>query len=381
MPPAPGRNRGRPGRWRTPCRSRRWLRSPGRAGGWSDGVGRGLDLVRLNSHTVRTTVARVRLATWNVNSIRSRVDRVVAWLERSDVDVLALQETKCREDQFPLAGLRGRRLRGGAPRASTSGTGSRSRRGSGWPTSRSGSPGMPPWGEPAGAGGPRRSAATCGGGAGLEPVRAERAQPGGPAPATTSWTWLAGLRAAGQGWLAADPDAQVALVGDWNIAPLDDDVWDMAVFAQQHRTSRPASGPRSGRGRGAGFADVVRPFTPRARGLHLLGLHPAAVPAQRGHADRLRPRPRRRWPAGWPAPRSTARSARARAPATTPPWSSSSGSPDAHPGQLLGRSFCRRGPAHSPTQHPAITERSTAAPVGVHLAAAHISPPGESLVS
>src|SRR3954451_15771359 len=31
----------------------------------------------------------VRLATWNVNSIRTRADRVVAWLQRSDVDVLA----------------------------------------------------------------------------------------------------------------------------------------------------------------------------------------------------------------------------------------------------------------------------------------------------
>src|SRR4051812_18634092 len=43
----------------------------------------------------------VRVATWNVNSIRSRVDRVAAWLQRRDVDVLALQETKCRDDQFP----------------------------------------------------------------------------------------------------------------------------------------------------------------------------------------------------------------------------------------------------------------------------------------
>ena len=46
-------------------------------------------------------LAVVRLATWNVNSIRSRADRVAAWLQRRDVDVLALQETKCRDDQFP----------------------------------------------------------------------------------------------------------------------------------------------------------------------------------------------------------------------------------------------------------------------------------------
>src|SRR5688500_20197516 len=43
----------------------------------------------------------MRIATWNVNSIRSRADRVAAFLQRHDVDVLALQETKCRDDQFP----------------------------------------------------------------------------------------------------------------------------------------------------------------------------------------------------------------------------------------------------------------------------------------
>jgi len=43
----------------------------------------------------------LRLATWNVNSIRTRVDRVVDWLQRGDVDVLAMQETKCADDQFP----------------------------------------------------------------------------------------------------------------------------------------------------------------------------------------------------------------------------------------------------------------------------------------
>ena len=43
----------------------------------------------------------MRIATWNVNSIRARADRVLAWLERSDVDVLAIQETKCHDDQFP----------------------------------------------------------------------------------------------------------------------------------------------------------------------------------------------------------------------------------------------------------------------------------------
>ena len=52
-----------------------------------------------------TRLAGVRIATWNVNSLRSRIDRVEAFLERHDVDVLAVQETKAREDQLPLMGL------------------------------------------------------------------------------------------------------------------------------------------------------------------------------------------------------------------------------------------------------------------------------------
>ena len=43
----------------------------------------------------------MRIATWNVNSIRTRVDRVTDWLSRADVDVLAMQETKCKDEQFP----------------------------------------------------------------------------------------------------------------------------------------------------------------------------------------------------------------------------------------------------------------------------------------
>src|SRR3712207_3138493 len=51
------------------------------------------------------SLAVVRLATWNVNSVRSRIHRVEAFLQRHDVDVLALQETKARDDQWPTLGL------------------------------------------------------------------------------------------------------------------------------------------------------------------------------------------------------------------------------------------------------------------------------------
>jgi len=50
----------------------------------------------------------VKIATWNVNSLRSRIDRVEALLDRHEIDVLALQETKAREDQLPLMGVEAR---------------------------------------------------------------------------------------------------------------------------------------------------------------------------------------------------------------------------------------------------------------------------------
>jgi exodeoxyribonuclease-3 len=50
----------------------------------------------------------MRIATWNVNSIRTRVGRVTDWLQRSNTDVLAMQEIKCKPEQFPLAAFEDR---------------------------------------------------------------------------------------------------------------------------------------------------------------------------------------------------------------------------------------------------------------------------------
>ena len=44
----------------------------------------------------------MRIATWNVNSIRTRKTIVIDALHAFDIDVLAMQETKCRDDQFPF---------------------------------------------------------------------------------------------------------------------------------------------------------------------------------------------------------------------------------------------------------------------------------------
>jgi exodeoxyribonuclease III len=43
----------------------------------------------------------VRIASWNVNSIKARLDAALAWLDEGQPDVLALQELKCVEDAFP----------------------------------------------------------------------------------------------------------------------------------------------------------------------------------------------------------------------------------------------------------------------------------------
>jgi exodeoxyribonuclease-3 len=48
----------------------------------------------------------VRIATWNVNSIRQRAGHVHAWLERVKPDLLLLQEIKCETAAFPAAGFR-----------------------------------------------------------------------------------------------------------------------------------------------------------------------------------------------------------------------------------------------------------------------------------
>jgi exodeoxyribonuclease-3 len=200
----------------------------------------------------------VRLATWNVNSVRARVDRVVDWLVRSEVDVLALQETKCRDDQFPTEAFRaagyevahhGLSQWNGVALLSRVGLEDVDR----------GFPGMPTWGDPAVAEA-RALGGTCGG------IRVWSLYiPNGRDLADPhlhyKLEWLARLRDAGSAWLAADPEARIALVGDWNVAPTDEDVWDMAEFEGTTHVS-PAERAAFTAVVDAGFADVVRPHCP-----------------------------------------------------------------------------------------------------------------------
>src|SRR4051812_6134628 len=113
------------------------------------------------SHPAGHYTGSVRLATWNVNSLRSRIDRVEAFLQRHDVDVLALQETKAREDQLPLMGLQALGYEvAAAGHDQWNGVAVISR--VGLDDVEVGFPGMPTWGDPAAAEA-RALGATCGG--------------------------------------------------------------------------------------------------------------------------------------------------------------------------------------------------------------------------
>ena len=94
--------------------------------------------------------------------------------------------------------------------------------------------------------------------------------------------WLARLREAARAWL----DGDTALVGDWNICPTDDDVFDPAQFQKSTHVTPPERAAFQGF-LDDGYVEVH----PRARaGLHLLGLLPPALRARPRPQDRLRGR-------------------------------------------------------------------------------------------
>ena len=57
-------------------------------------------------HTNHKVKAILKLATWNVNSIKVRLPQVLEWLGRQRPDVLCLQETKVEDEKFPVAEIR-----------------------------------------------------------------------------------------------------------------------------------------------------------------------------------------------------------------------------------------------------------------------------------
>ncbi|MDY0170209.1 MAG: endonuclease/exonuclease/phosphatase family protein [Thermoguttaceae bacterium] len=48
----------------------------------------------------------MKIATWNVNSVRARLERLLAWLQKTEPDIVCLQELKAREEAFPYEAIR-----------------------------------------------------------------------------------------------------------------------------------------------------------------------------------------------------------------------------------------------------------------------------------
>jgi len=199
----------------------------------------------------------VRIATWNVNSLRSRIARVEAFLDRHEVDVLAVQETKARIDQLPLMGLQARGYEVAAAGVNQwNGVAIISR--VGLEDVESGFPGQPGWGKDDAPVEPEARAigATCAG------VRIWSLYvPNGRKPDDPHYhyklEWYASLREAAREWLAGD----AAIVGDWNVAPTDDDVFDVSQFKNSTHVTPAERDAFAGFGHD-GWVDLVKPHDP-----------------------------------------------------------------------------------------------------------------------
>jgi len=206
----------------------------------------------------------MRIATWNVNSIRTRFGRVVDWMVREDVDVLAMQEIKCKPEQFPIeafeeagyeVAIHGFNQWNGVAIASRHPIGD----------VETEFPGMPGFlkGEE-GPDLPREARAI---GATVEGVRVWSLYvPNGRALGDPHYVykldWLAALAAYTRAETSARPEVPFALVGDFNIAPLDQDNGDPAVIEGLTTHVSPEERRAFFTLEDAGVTDVVRPRVP-----------------------------------------------------------------------------------------------------------------------
>ncbi len=198
----------------------------------------------------------MRLATWNVNSLKQRLPRLLPWLDERSPDVVCLQETKLSDEAFAeLLGdeLAARRYTAAVHGEATwNGVAIFSRVGlDDVVLGLAGAPGFP---RPEA----RAVAATCGG------IRVVSVYvPNGRLPGSEHYeyklAWLAALRE----MAAAGPEALV-LCGDMNIAPTDDDVFDPdAYVGQTHVTPRERAALSELQA--LGLHDVVRDRWPKER--------------------------------------------------------------------------------------------------------------------
>jgi exodeoxyribonuclease III len=173
----------------------------------------------------------VRIATWNVNSVKQRVPRLLPWLDERQPDVVCLQETKLTDDAFEeLLGdeLRDRDYAVAVHGEATwNGVAILSR--TGLDDVVVGLPGGPGFPNPES----RAVSATC---AGIRFVSVY--VPNGRVPDSDHYryklAWLASLRQ----MVAAGPEGTV-VCGDMNIAPTDDDVFDPDAYIGQTHVTAP----------------------------------------------------------------------------------------------------------------------------------------------
>jgi exodeoxyribonuclease-3 len=198
----------------------------------------------------------VRLATWNVNSAKQRMPRLLAWLEQRKPDVVCLQETKLADDAFEQ--LLGKELAGRGyelalhGEAQWNGVAILSRLG--LDDVVQGIPGAPGFPHPEA----RAVSATCGG------IRVCSVYvPNGRTPDSEHYryklAWLAALRE----MVSAGPDA-VAVCGDVNIAPTDADVFDPAAYVGQTHVTPPERAALAEL-QALGLRDVLRDRWPTER--------------------------------------------------------------------------------------------------------------------
>jgi exodeoxyribonuclease-3 len=201
-------------------------------------------------------VEAVRIATWNVNSVKQRVPRLLPWLDERQPDVVCLQETKLADDAFTeLLGAelaeRGYEL---ALHGSATWNGVAILSRAGVEDVVLGLPGGPGFPDPEA----RAVSATCDG------VRVVSVYvPNGRVPGSDHYryklAWLKSLREL----VASGPDATV-VCGDMNIAPTDDDVFDPDAYAGQTHVTQPERDALAEL-EAAGLHDVVRDRWPDER--------------------------------------------------------------------------------------------------------------------
>lgn len=206
----------------------------------------------------------MRLATWNVNSVRARVDRIVEFAEREHIEVLAMQETKCKDEQFPREKFEdagyyvqhwGFSQWNGVALVSRSPIESVQR----------GFPGMPGFAK--GHQGPDAPQEARALGATIDGVQVWSLYvPNGRALGDPHFDyklrWLDALTAHTRSTLAEHPELPLALVGDFNIAPMDADNGDPAVVPGFATHVSPPEREAFETLLSAGLSDVVRPLAP-----------------------------------------------------------------------------------------------------------------------